>query len=653
MDMDDGSLAASSRGSPQSPLSLNMASLPGVPRHNSHPSTSSQNAASNDDTTSQVLKDVRGFYQVTNEDDLLQCMEGLNALFNRAVEFESPIKQLKQSQPSSPAARRPKTAAAAGALTPRSAKQKEYEDQAIEILNGPPRQLEDLLQTSAIQAAMNATGIVYDELQPKTRDDFTKEKHRAWSVPEDVASLRFKHYDKTRKHNLALLLQVAAEERPQVDDPNTETDHCKYSKELAHEHKLLQEMIKGRLKYEKILEKEAAKLARKRAQYLVLDHGVPLRRPGESDAVHVRQQMNAEKADQNRAKMERVQHQRELLEQTRQQNADARRRFEKSKQESLTREKAQVTREKRSREEDRQKKRQQVLHEAKASDLQRRVGIQSTLDDKAKYISASNTYIILYILWIFSYQEQALRDKKVAMLRHQLLQKETKRLVSQEREANVAHMKNVQAFQKQLAARKIQANYRRIDNLKEVKQAIVDERNRIHKLAGIRYSHCKDLSDEIRLTPGPGEYNPPPLTKRATGGMWSPLPKGPTNQLHATPGPGAYDHSRDQATSGTTFAKSRLLNSLQSQLGPGPGQYISAVKCSTFNPHKGPLFPSSNVASPFEMALRRAADLPVCGPMHIVDDDENVRRHRATTRRARFRATWRRRRSSLSARCTP
>ncbi|RQM25002.1 hypothetical protein B5M09_010159 [Aphanomyces astaci] len=388
-----------------------MASLPGVPRHNSHPSTSSQNAASNDDTTSQVLKDVRGFYQVTNEDDLLQCMEGLNALFNRAVEFESPIKQLKQSQPSSPAARRPKTAAAAGALTPRSAKQKEYEDQAIEILNGPPRQLEDLLQ----------------------------------------------HYDKTRKHNLALLLQVAAEERPQVDDPNTETDHCKYSKELAHEHKLLQEMIKGRLKYEKILEKEAAKLARKRAQYLVLDHGVPLRRPGESDAVH----------------------------------------------------------------------------------------------------------------------EQALRDKKVAMLRHQLLQKETKRLVSQEREANVAHMKNVQAFQKQLAARKIQANYRRIDNLKEVKQAIVDERNRIHKLAGIRYSHCKDLSDEIRLTPGPGEYNPPPLTKRATGGMWSPLPKGPTNQLHATPAPCDYSPStfpRDMAASTVEFK--RALHTMTTS-------YLLASKCKT------------------------------------------------------------------------
>ncbi|RHZ32329.1 hypothetical protein DYB37_006450 [Aphanomyces astaci] len=403
MDMDDGSLAASSRGSPHSPLSLNIASLPGVPRHHSRPSTSSQNAASNDDTTSQVLKDVRGFYQVTNEDDLLQCMEGLNALFNRAVEFESPTKQLKQSQASSPAARRPKTASAAGALTPRSAKQKEYEDQAIEILNGPPKQLEYLLQVPA----MNATGIVYDELQPKTRDDFTKEKHRAWSVPEDVVTLRLKHYEKTRKHNLALLLQVAAEERPQVDDPNTETDHCKYSKELAHEHKLLQEMIKGRLKYEKILEKEAAKLARKRAQYLVLDHGVPLRRPGESDAVHVRQQMNAEKADQNRAKMERVQHQRELLEQV--------------------------------------------------------------------------------------------RTKGIPL---------TKRLVSQEREANVAHMKNVQAFQKQLAARKIQANYRRIDNLKEVKQAIVAERNRIHKLAGIRYSHCKDLSDEIRLTPAPCDYSP-------------------------------------------------------------------------------------------------------------------------------------------------
>ncbi|ETV91589.1 hypothetical protein, variant 3 [Aphanomyces invadans] len=493
--------------------------LSDVPRTAQTRSVSAQDVVACDSTNdgpSHVLKNVRGFYQVKNEDDLLQCMEGLSALFSRAVELETdggtPSTPVKPPKPHPSPARRPKTATPC-ALTPRSAQQKEYFDQAIEILNGPPRQLTQLLQTPAIQAAMNATGIVADEFQRKTIDDFTKEKNRAWLVPADIASLRFKHYEKTRKNNLALLLQVAADGVHDVDEA-CDSGVCDYSRELAHEHKLLEAMIKGRLKYEKILEKEAAKISKKRAQYLVVDNGVVLQRPGESESMALRQQMQAEKAEQNRVKMERVQRQRELLEATRQQNADARRRFEKSKHESSAREKEASAKDKRMRDDDRQKKRQQVLNDARANDVQRRKTIQAVLDDK----------------------EDALREKRVAIQHHNLIQKESKRLMVQEREANVWHLKNVQAFKRKQAARKIQANYRRIDNLNEVKQAIVAERNRIHKLASIRYSHCKDLSEQIRQTPGPGEYSPL-LHTRTSGGMWSPLPKGPTDvhRLHATP----------------------------------------------------------------------------------------------------------------------
>ncbi|CAK4136726.1 unnamed protein product [Aphanomyces euteiches] len=284
-----------------------------------------------------------------------------------------------------------------------------------------------------------------------------------------------------------------------------------------------------------------------------MENGVPLRNAEETYSAQLRQQMNAEKCDLNRAKMERVQKQRELLEETKKQNADARRRYEQSKLEHCKQEKDVLTREKKAIEEKRQKKRQQ-----------------------------------------------------------------SKRLMNQEREANVLHIKNVQAFKKAQAAKKIAANYRRIDNLNEVKRAIVDERKRIHKLARIRYNNCKHLSEEIRLTPGPGEYNPPLSvpTSGGGGGAWSPLPNGPTDiqKLHETPGPGAYEDTNSIQHSmkytGTTFAKSRLLNTLEMQLGPGPGQYISSAKSSTLNKNNGPLFLSSNVPSPFELALRRAAELP-------------------------------------------
>ncbi|CAK4464294.1 unnamed protein product [Aphanomyces euteiches] len=317
--------------------------------------------------------------------------------------------------------------------------------------------------------------------------------------------------------HLALLLQVASDNSQVQERPSTSSGQD-YDRELAHEHKLLEAMIKGRLKYEKILEKEAEKIFKKRAKYVVMENGVPLRNAEETYSAQLRQQMNAEKCDLNRAKMERVQKQRELLEETKKQNADARRRYEQSKLEHCKQEKDVLTREKKAIEEKRQKKRQQ-----------------------------------------------------------------SKRLMNQEREANVLHIKNVQAFKKAQAAKKIAANYRRIDNLN-----------------------------------GPGEYNPPLSvpTSGGGGGAWSPLPNGPTDiqKLHETPGPGAYEDTNSIQHSmkytGTTFAKSRLLNTLEMQLGPGPGQYISSAKSSTLNKNNGPLFLSSNVPSPFELALRRAAELP-------------------------------------------
>ncbi|CAK4547132.1 unnamed protein product [Aphanomyces euteiches] len=292
-----------------------------------------------------------------------------------------------------------------------------------------------------------------------------------------------------------------------------------------------------------------------------MENGVPLRNAEETYSAQLRQQMNAEKCDLNRAKMERVQKQRELLEETKKQNADARRRYEQSKLEHCKQEKDVLTREKKAIEEKRQKKRQQVIAEAKRSDQERRQNIQSTLDDK----------------------EASLQEKRRTTQWQSMLRKESKRLMNQEREANVLHIKNVQAFKKAQAAKKIAANYRRIDNLN-----------------------------------GPGEYNPPLSvpTSGGGGGAWSPLPNGPTDiqKLHETPGPGAYEDTNSIQHSmkytGTTFAKSRLLNTLEMQLGPGPGQYISSAKSSTLNKNNGPLFLSSNVPSPFELALRRAAELP-------------------------------------------
>ncbi|KAH9136748.1 hypothetical protein AeRB84_018263 [Aphanomyces euteiches] len=519
---------------------------------------------------SPVLKNVRGFYQVKNETDLISCMENLNSLFNRAIDMETTPSDESSSAPvkkqTSRPPRRPQTA-----LSPRSAQLQEFTNQADELLSGDPNQLKKLLLTPEMRAAMNETGITKEELASKSIEDFTKEKHRQCSLTLWAEKL-ISGVGRGKKNSLALLLQVASDNSQVQERPSTSSGQD-YDRELAHEHKLLEAMIKGRLKYEKILEKEAEKIFKKRAKYVVMENGVPLRNAEETYSAQLRQQMNAEKCDLNRAKMERVQKQRELLEETKKQNADARRRYEQSKLEHCKQEKDVLTREKKAIEEKRQKKRQ---------------------------------------------QEASLQEKRRTTQWQSMLRKESKRLMNQEREANVLHIKNVQAFKKAQAAKKIAANYRRIDNLNEVKRAIVDERKRIHKLARIRYNNCKHLSEEIRLTPGPGEYNPPLSvpTSGGGGGAWSPLPNGPTDiqKLHETPGPGAYEDTNSIQHSmkytGTTFAKSRLLNTLEMQLGPGPGQYISSAKSSTLNKNNGPLFLSSNVPSPFELALRRAAELP-------------------------------------------
>ncbi|KAH9126836.1 hypothetical protein AeMF1_002742 [Aphanomyces euteiches] len=536
----------------------NSASIPSL--------TSTSNIAT---INSPVLKNVRGFYQVKNETDLISCMENLNSLFNRAIDMETTPSDESSSAPvkkqTSRPPRRPQTA-----LSPRSAQLQEFTNQADELLSGDPNQLKKLLLTPEMRAAMNETGITKEELASKSIEDFTKEKHRQCSLTLWAEKL-ISGVGRGKKNSLALLLQVASDNSQVQERPSTSSGQD-YDRELAHEHKLLEAMIKGRLKYEKILEKEAEKIRQKRAKYVVMENGVPLRNAEETYSAQLRQQMNAEKCELNRAKMERVQKQRELLEETKKQNADARRRYEQSKLEHCKQEKDVLTREKKAIEEKRQKKRQ---------------------------------------------QEASLQEKRRTTQWQSMLRKESKRLMNQEREANVLHIKNVQAFKKAQAAKKIAANYRRIDNLNEVKRAIVDERKRIHKLARIRYNNCKHLSEEIRLTPGPGEYNPPlSVPTSGGGGAWSPLPNGPTDiqKLHETPGPGAYEDTNSIQHSmkytGTTFAKSRLLNTLEMQLGPGPGQYISSAKSSTLNKNNGPLFLSSNVPSPFELALRRAAELP-------------------------------------------
>ncbi|OQR99198.1 hypothetical protein ACHHYP_07198 [Achlya hypogyna] len=533
--------------------------------------------------TADLLHKVHGFYCVKNEDDLRECMEGLNTLFSRAVDME-------MDEAESPKPAKPKKAPRSTA-TPRSPRSAAYLAQATEILaSEDPALLISLLDSPDMTRALNITGIRKEDLKPKTREHFLKERHRAWHVPVEIAAMRFKHHEKARRNSLALLLQVLETDETPQPDPVKDFD-----RELDHERHLLEEMIRGRLRYEKILEKEAEMIRRKRDKFLVQENGVFHRKADESRLAELKDHMHKERGEANRAKMERVQQQRRLLEQTRQLNAEARHRFEQSRSANTKKEKHDRLKQKQLLDEDRERRRLQVAEDAKESDRQRRELIELAVQEKVSSIVAPDL------------TEAYLQEKRSLTLRKNLIAKEHKRLSQQEREITVQRMKNIQAHKKEEAAKKIQATYQRVDNLKEVRRAILQERNRIHVLTRSRKAHCRGLRDEMDLLPGPGEYNV----------RWAEKPRGGCighasahDAVQATPGPGAYEYNGSIAdegrNSGPTFPKSRALATLEASIGPGPGQYIDPLA-----PAKS-LGPSFSLAtlSPLELSLRHAAELP-------------------------------------------
>ncbi|KDO27681.1 hypothetical protein SPRG_07310 [Saprolegnia parasitica CBS 223.65] len=393
-----------------------------------------------------VLQKVHGFYQVKNEDDLRQCMEGLNALFNRALDLEL-------DEEHKPAPRVKKAPRPASTSTPRSPRSAAYLDRAAEILAATdPHALSSLLESPGMRHALNVTGIRPEDLVPKTHADFVRERDRAWTVPPEIAAMRFKHYEKARKSSVALLLQVAeSQEIPSSDDAKD------FDRELDHERRLLEDMIRGRLRYEKVLEKEAEMIRRKRAKFLVQENGVFRRRGDEPPAF--KDHVHAERSETNRLKMERVRAQRQLLEQTKQENADARRRYEQSRATQTKKEKDDQLKLKRVLGDERERKRLQVIEDARELDRQRRECIELAVHERRK------------------------------------------RLAQHAREVTVQRAKKIQSFKTDEASKKLHATTERVDNLKEIRRAILQERNRIHVLTRSRKAHCKSLRDEIDVLP--------------------------------------------------------------------------------------------------------------------------------------------------------
>ncbi|OQS03238.1 hypothetical protein THRCLA_04468 [Thraustotheca clavata] len=502
-----------------------------------------------------VMAKVHGFYRVNNEDDLRLSIEGLNSLFNQALDMENgecstpKPKQKKQIKESIPV------------RSPRSA---EYWDKAVAILDAKDQQFfSQLLESPEMTSAFNITGIRKEELLLKPRSEFQKECNRAWSVPPEVAALRFELYEKMRRSSLALLLHVIDSQEP----PSSAAPHD-FDRQLENERHLLEGMIRGRLRYEKVQES-----------------GVFHRRAEENHTPHLKDEAHAERCEINRLKMERVQKQRALLEQARQENSQARQRYEQSRIANTQKEKDDQIKQKRLIDEERERKRHQVVEDAKECDRQRREMIESAVQEKEAY----------------------LREKRDLVAKENMIAKERKRLAQQEREMTVQRMKNIQAYQKDEAAKRIQATNRRVDNLKEIRRAIVQERNRIHVLTRNRQGHIRDLREEISLSPGPGEYDIHWL-KNIRGGYVGQSTSKLSNSLYPTPGPGAYEYlgtmSEDMKKSGLSFGKSKYSDSMLASINPGPGQYIDPLKVLK---SPGPSFAQATV-TPLE--VKHAAELP-------------------------------------------
>ena len=113
--------------------------------------------------------DLKGFYVIRNEKDLVANFETLNDLFNEALAIETP----DEIEPLNKTTSRPRTSSSLIKSKPLS----KYEIEATSLLENP-QALQTRLRDPLFQQVMQVSGVIISDLIPREKELFKQENNR-------------------------------------------------------------------------------------------------------------------------------------------------------------------------------------------------------------------------------------------------------------------------------------------------------------------------------------------------------------------------------------------------------------------------------------------------------------------------------------------
>lgn len=438
-----------------------------------------------------------------------------------------------------------------------------------ETLSNDDDMLREKMHDKVFVDACYLRGVELSALAPKRVSDFKHAPGRALVLPIEEQKMRYQAYEDNRRNLLALVVsqETASIDKHKRDNSKKSQRYSELSgtfqKKLEQEQKMLERMNRARSKYERVLETEnkiivnavsSSDIKMKRQanrtqdiKTMKLRIKAQLKSKASARAKRIASRVQARKAEEeNWKRMQRM----KML--AKEKKVDRYLASKSSNQSNVSTKKKQA-----------EAKRAQRRAQAKEREEAKRQALLNKLDTKGNTVN----------------RLKAQKDAK----RKQM--KVAKQLRSQQRQEKAERVRRAKMYEKQKLVQKMQANYARMESMKQMKEAINEKRRDLLREEQIRRDEWKHKTEvERSITPGPGAYSVPSTLKKS-GGAWGKFkPKTDLDiiiaRARSMPAPGEYGVGTGTTLnlSGGSWSKYKPKSDVEWAMEraaktPGPGAY--------------------------------------------------------------------------------
>jgi len=449
--------------------------------------------------------------------------------------------------------------------------------------------------------ACKSVGVRYENLLPKEKEDFAHKENRAQQLDPVEQMERFNHFKRQREIKLALV--VAQEDRTILQYKARDQNNSRNFQKLGHtfhtrleqEEKALTAMDRARAKYERVLEHDNHGVVERR-QTAMARQALMENRHAIIDAMKAASVKQLKKKGRERAALIK-----KNVEASRKQKAIKTGKLRKAQEERLAQVNEFIEQKKKNVKSTASKTKMVQERNKKAAEEKLVAQELERQETKAKYHR---------------------KEKHLQKLRTQReREKEQKKL---ERQLDMAirmqkaeRIRKAKLYKRQRLIDNINNETKRMEQVKEMRAAIADERRNIMRMEKIRRDDWRNSNRVERdITPGPGAYEIGSTLKN-TGGAWGKFtPKSEWDWIELngalTPGPGQYSNGRSTLKkSGGVISEFRPKTDVEISMAraaaiPGPGYY----KPKQVQSKAGATFGNFNPKSELDVLIDTAKELP-------------------------------------------